>query len=100
LGSGGLVLVEDVHSRVFLHIMVSVEMVLQLIVGVESPLNVVDGADEAQDLVFHDWNTRPEYWTLENKKRALGQHLSALEEDWHVISDSETSLDRVRIGVF
>ncbi len=45
-GLGGLVLVEYVHGRVLLHVVVSVQMVLQLVVGVEGALNVVNGAHE------------------------------------------------------
>jgi len=48
-----LVFVENVHCRIFLHVMIPVQMLLQLVVRVEGPLNVLDGTDEAQNLVLH-----------------------------------------------
>jgi hypothetical protein len=48
-----LVFVENVHRRVFLHVMIPVQMFLQLIVRVEGPFDVFDGTDEAEDLILH-----------------------------------------------
>jgi hypothetical protein len=48
-----LVFVENIHRRVFLHVMISVQVFLQLIVRVEGPFDVFDGADEAEDLILH-----------------------------------------------
>ena len=53
----GLVFVEDFHSRVLSHIMVPVEVLLQFIVGVERPLDVLDGTGEAEDLVLNQVDT-------------------------------------------
>ncbi len=47
LCSGVLVFVENVHCRVFLHVMIPVEMFLKLVVRVEGPFNVLDSTDEA-----------------------------------------------------
>jgi hypothetical protein len=53
LGYSSLVLVENVHRRVLLHVVVPVEMVLQFIVRVERGLDVLDGTSETENLVFH-----------------------------------------------
>src|SRR5438309_1541851 len=43
----GLVFVENIHCRVFLHVMIPVQMLLQLVVCVEGPFNVLHRTDKA-----------------------------------------------------
>jgi len=55
---GGLVFVENIHRRVLLHVMIPVQMLLQLVVRVEGPFNVLDRTDKAKNLVFHQFRIR------------------------------------------
>ena len=43
----GFVFVENVHCRVFLHVVIAVQMFLQLVVRVEGPFNVLHSTDKA-----------------------------------------------------
>ena len=52
-----LVFVEDFHGRVLSHIMVPVEVLLQFIVSVERPLDVLDRTGEAEDFVLDQVGT-------------------------------------------
>jgi len=53
------VLVEDIHGWVILHVVILVQMVLQLIVGVESGLDVLHSTGKTENLVFYHPKSRP-----------------------------------------
>jgi hypothetical protein len=55
---GVLVFVENFHRRILLHVMIPVEMILQLVVRVEGPFYVLDSTGKAQDLVLHHGKSR------------------------------------------
>ena len=48
---------ENFHCRIFAHIMILVEMVLQLVISCECRLDTFDRTDEAEDLVLNHSDT-------------------------------------------
>ena len=68
------VFVENIHCRVFLHVVIVVQMFLKLVVRVEGPFNVLHSTDKAQNLVLHQRGPRYLLTSLAGRgiKRELG----------------------------